>query len=319
MDSAADKIQSPLTPGRWQAQRGLGNVETLRQMLVYLEREYDLELKPDATQGRLINAELDRLLVEAFQRAKREEKSPLSTFQEALEQLAEAGELERLSPVTKSPEHTSADHAELVLEIRQEMRAVLQDFLAEQRLLAEQEREDQRQLWNKKWEHSLRKAEASFAQKLQEAEASYDLTLQQVSAKRQADAELLKQLDGSFTEMRSQVIRMKKLLEEREWEVSEAKEMNAQLEKLTQTTHTVVRQQQQAGLTLQKGLGETLNQAEKMRLLLPAQVSLGVVAGVMLTSLLHLAFPSKFQTIGNAMLLLSATIFMVAIWWWKKD
>lgn len=318
MDSAADKIQYPLTPGRWQAQRGLGNAETLRQMLVYLEREYDLELKLDATQGRLINAELDRLLVEAFQRSKREEKSPLSTFQEALEQLAESGELERLSPVTKPPEHTSADHAELVLEIRQEMRAVLQDFLAEQRLLAEREREDQRQLWNKKWEHSLRKAEASFAQKLQEAEANYDLTLQQVSEKRQADAELLKQLDGSFSEMRSQVIRMKKLLEEREWEVSEAKDLNRAVEKLVQSAETVTIRQKGRGELLEKALRETLRQAEKTHQVLPSQVTLGVVTGVAVTSLLHLALPSHFQTVGNAMFLLGCVFMAIGIWWWRR-
>ncbi|MCY1703735.1 hypothetical protein [Deinococcus sp. SL84] len=318
MNSAPDKIQYPLTPGRWQVQRGLGNAETLRRMLVYLEQEYDLELKPDATQGRLINAELDRLLVEAFGRAKREEKSPLNVFQEALEQLAESGGLERLSPVTKPPEHTSTDHAELVLEIRQEMRAVLQDFLTEQRLLAEREREDQRQLWNKKWEHSLRKAEASFAQKLQEAEASYDLTLQQISEKRQADAELLKQLDNSFTEMRSQVIRMKKLLEEREWEVSEVKDLNRAVEKLVQSAETVTIRQKGRGELLEKALKETLRQAEKTHQVLPSQVALGVVTGVAVTSLLHLAFPASFQTIGNAAFLLGSVFIAIGIWWWRR-
>lgn len=318
MDSAVDELQFPLTPGRWLAQRGLGNAETLRQMLVYLEREYDLELKPDANQGRLINAELDSLLVEAFQRAKHEEKSPLNVFQKVLEHLAESGQFERLSPITKSPENTSIDRAALVLEIRQEVTSVLQDFLAEQRLLAEQEREDQRQLWNKKWEHSLRKAEASFVQKLQEAEASYDLTLQQVSQKRQADAELLHQFDASFTEMRSQVIRMKKLLEEREWEVGEAKDLHRAVEKLVQSAEVVTIRQKGKGELLEKALKETLSQAEKLRQVLPAQVALGVVTGVAVTSLLHLALPASFQTIGNAAFLLGSVFIAIGIWWWRR-
>lgn len=295
MDSAEDKIQFPLTPGRWQAQRGLGNAETLRQMLVYLEREYDLELKSDATQGRLINAELDRLLVDTFQRAKSEEKSPLIAFQEALENLAESGQLEHLSSVTKPPENTSPDHAELVLKIQKEVKSVLEDFLTKQRLLAEREREDQRQLWNKKWEHSLRKAEASFAQKLQAAEASYDLTLKQVSEKRKADAELLKQLGTSFTEMRGQVIRMKQLLEEREWEVSEAKDLHRAVEQLVKSAEQVTIRQKGKGELLEKALKETLRQAEKTHQVLPSQVALGVVTGVAVTSLLHLAFQPAFR------------------------
>lgn len=318
MDSAEDKIQFPLTPGRWQAQRGLGNAETLRQMLVYLEREYDLELKPNATQGRLINAELDRLLVVTFQRAKCEEKSPLIVFQEALEKLAESGQLERLSPVTKPPENTSPDHAELVLKIQQEVKSVLEDFLTKQRLLAEREREDQRQLWNKKWEHSLRKAEASFAQKLQAAEASYDLTLQQVSEKRKADAELLQQLSTSFTEMRGQVIRMKQLLEEREWEVSEAKDLHRAVEQLVKSAEQVTIRQKGKGELLEKALKETLRQAEKTHQVLPSQVALGVVTGVAVTSLLHLAFPASFQTVSNAVFLLGSVFIAIGIWWWRS-
>lgn len=309
----------PATSGRWLKARGLGNTETLRQMLIYLEQEGGLNLKPKGAQGRLINANVDELLVRCFQQAEKQNGSPLAVLQEVTATYVTPAEWRRFDPQLNQSISGEVDQQELLEQIEQQVATALLHFLEEQQQLAQQERDDQRRLWNKKWEHSLRKAESSFTQKMQETQREYETALQHLREKREADEASLERLSESLAGVASQVSGLEYLLTRREWEASEAAELNDRMERLVGTAEKAIVQQAAKDKLLTQSLKRTLAQAERSRLMLSVQTTWGVVLGVALTSLLHLGFPQKFQTIGNALLLMSAVFVGVVIYWWKRE
>lgn len=314
MASAPSEPAFPVSPSQWLQLRGLGNMETLRQMLKLAEEFWGIDLRAGGGGGRQIGADLDALLVQSFARAKGEQRAVLEVWRERLEEVKQPVALTavtRLYPASLS----SSETQQLPQLVSAQVEAALQNFLQEQHQLAATERDEQRRLWNREWEHSLHKAEVGFAHKLEAVTAEYEAALRTFEVKRSADAKTLTELSGVMTSLITSVHSLSHSLSQRHWEVSEAKKLRSSMEELLETGRRMEKRHQQ----LENRARAALAHSSWIQDVLPKLVWLGVVAGIAVTSFLHLVLPSKFQLFVDGGLLALALVFGVGLWVWLRQ
>lgn len=313
MTYAPSEPNFPLSPSQWLQLRGLGNMETLRRMLKLAEETWGVDLRAGAGGGRQISAELDALLVQSFARAKGEQRAVLEVWREQLEKVKHPV----VSSVTKPyPASSSPLEVQQLLQlVAAQVEAVSQNFLQEQHQLAATERDEQRRLWNREWEHSLHKAEVSFTHKLEAVTAEYEAALRTFEAKRSADAKTLTELSGVMTSLITSVHSLSHSLNQRQWEVSEAKQLRSSMEELLETGRQIEKRHQQ----LENRARAAIAHSEWVQDVLPKLVWLGVLAGIAVTSSLHLVLPTKFQLFVDGGLLALALVFGVGLWVWLRQ
>ena len=314
MPSAPPEPTFPLSPSQWLQLRGLGNMETLRQMLKLAEETWGIDLRAGAGGGRQIGADLDALLVRSFARARSEQRAVLEVWREQLEEVKQPV---ALTAVTRPyPTSLSASETQQLSQlVSAQVEVALQNFLQEQHQLAATERDEQRRLWNREWEHSLHKAEVSFTHKLEAVTAEYEAALRTFEAKRSADAKTLTELSGVMTNLITSVHSLSHSLSQRQWEVSEAKQLRSSMEELLETGRQMEKRHQQ----LENRARAAIAQSSWVQDVLPKLVWLGVLAGIAVTSSLHLVLPTKFQLFVDGGLLLLALVFGVGLWVWLRQ
>lgn len=161
----------------------------------------------------------------------------------------------------------------------------------------------------------LHKAEVSFTHKLEAVTAEYEAALRTFEAKRSADAKTLTELSGVMTNLINSVHSLTHSLSQRQWEVSEAKQLRSSMEELLETGRQIEKRHQQ----LENRARAAIAQSSWVQDVLPKLVWLGVLAGIAVTSSLHLVLPTKFQLFVDGGLLVLALVFGVGLWVWLRQ
>lgn len=268
MSSVTSEVRFPLSPAQWLQLRGVGNMETLRQMLKVVEDFLGVDLRAGSGSGRQISADLDGLLTRSFAQASAQRRAVLEVLREQLAEVSPASALRYSLTPSGEADPVTFETQQLLQLVTDQVDEVLQKFLQEQRQLAASERDEQRRVWNREWEHSLHKAEVSFADKLRVMTEEYDSALQEFGARRSSDAKTLAELNGVMANMRASIHSMSHSLSQRQWEVDEAKQLRNTMEELL----TTARQLDKRHVQLESRARATIAQSEWAREVFPKQV-----------------------------------------------